>query len=58
MIMENQLENQTATAPASSSANLFDGLSAVGLVGGAIASFVTNNVAAAAVPIAVVGIYL
>lgn len=59
MIMENQLENQTATAPASSSANLFDGLSAVGLVGGAIASFVTNNVAAAAVPIAVaVGLHI
>lgn len=57
--MENQLENQTATAPASSSANLFDGLSAVGLVGGAIASFVTNNVAAAAVPIAVaVGLHI
>jgi len=55
--MENQLENQTA--PASSSAKMLDGLSAVGLVSGAIASFVTNNVAAAAVPIAVaVGLHI
>ena len=55
--MENQLENQTA--PASSSAKMLDGLSAVGLVGGAIASFVTNNMAAAAVPIAVaVGLHI
>lgn len=57
--MEHPIENQTATAPANSSANLLDGLSAVGLVGGAIASFVTNNVAAAAVPIAVaVGLHI
>ncbi len=55
--MENQLENQTA--PASSSAKMLDGLSAVGLVSGAIVSFVTNNVAAAAVPIAVaVGLHI
>lgn len=55
--MENQLENQTA--PASSSAKMLDGLSAVGLVGGAIASFVTNNVAAAAVPLAIaVGLHI
>lgn len=57
--MEHPIENQTATTPANSSANLLDGLSAVGLVGGAIASFVTNNVAAAAVPIAVaVGLHI
>ncbi len=57
--MENQLENQSVTTPANSSANLLDGLSAVGLVGGAIASFVTNNVSAAALPIAVaVGLHI
>jgi tetratricopeptide (TPR) repeat protein len=59
IIMENQLENQATAAPAKSSANLLDGLSAVGLAGGAIASFVTNNVSAAAIPIAIaVGLHI
>jgi tetratricopeptide (TPR) repeat protein len=50
IIMENQLENQTA--PASSSANMLDGLSvALPLVGGVIA-FLTNNVSIASVPVA------
>lgn len=59
MIMEHPIENQTATTPTNSSANLLDGLSAVGLVGGAIAAFVTQQTAAAAVPIAVaVGLHI
>lgn len=57
--MENQLENQTATTPANSSANGLDIGSGVFLIGGAIASFFINNAAVAAVPIAVaVGLHI
>ena len=53
------LTDSQVTAPSGSNANLLDGLSAVGLVGGAIASVVMNNVAAAAIPVAAaVGLHM
>ncbi|MGL5035338.1 MAG: tetratricopeptide repeat protein [Microcystaceae cyanobacterium] len=60
--MENQV-NETVTdqaqAPSGSNANTLDVVSAVGLVGGAIAPFFIQNVAAVSIPIAAaVGIHI
>jgi tetratricopeptide (TPR) repeat protein len=60
--MENQVNEQGATTPTEASgynATLWDGLSGVALIGGAIAGGVTGNVAAGVVPVAAaVGLHM
>lgn len=60
--MENQVNAQGAMAPTESTAynaNLWDGLSGIALIGGAIAGGVTGNVAAGVVPVAAaVGLHM
>ena len=60
--MENQVNEQGAATSTESSgynANLWDGLSGVALIGGAIAGSVTGNVAAGVVPVAAaVGLHI
>ncbi len=57
--MENSVNENVTQASVGSQSNLLDGLSALGLLGGAIAAAVTSNVAAGTIPVAAaVGLHL